>query len=95
MDFFYLSDSNRCHKTKIRLKKKKKSVYTTKTYFTTDQRYLLQRATQHKKTLSYSTTTWQHANMPKCQQKQTGLSQAKAKVKAQRAVTSELCVILS
>lgn len=33
--------------------------------------------------------------MPKCQQKQTGLSQAKAKVKAQRAVTSELCVILS
>lgn len=29
--------------------KKKKSVYTTKTYFTTDQRYLLQRATQHKK----------------------------------------------
>lgn len=63
MDFFYLSDSNRCHKTKIRLKKKKKSVYTTKTYFTTDQRYLLQRATQHKKSLHIQQ---QHGNMLTC-----------------------------
>lgn len=62
MDFFYLSDSNRCHKTKIRLKKKK-SVYTTKTYFTTDQRYLLQRATQHKKSLHIQQ---QHGNMLTC-----------------------------
>lgn len=59
--FFYLSDSNRCHKTKIRLKKK--SVYATKTYFTTDQRYLPQRATQHKKSLHIQQ---QHGNMLTC-----------------------------
>lgn len=48
---------------KQKLGLKKKSVYTTKTYFTTDQRYLLQRATQHKKSLHIQQ---QHGNMLTC-----------------------------
>lgn len=60
---------------KQKLGLKKKSVYTTKTYFNTDQRYLPQRATQHKKPCIFNNNMLTCLNVSKSRQDSYKLKQ--------------------